>query len=303
MIGLDYENERYVRAYVRDTEEYLLLPWQAQGLYWAIRRKADRAGLLAARNGVDSIALLIRWPREVVAEFLPDLVARGFVTEDLRGYLLPEFLASEEARQSNAQRSRESRAKRSEVAAVYGSDPRVEHAEDRDEQPDPRVANDAPRAATATPAPVLETKRAELQRSVTAAAQNVTGSTLLPVPSVPTVESARSNRYEQAKRVFAFMEAERKAVDPRARATAQIHCEDLITKLLGMGHTEDDLLHVVRVYAWEARQRPDDPLRWFQAATIWQPDNVERAKSRRLPAPRRAGDAEPDGYRYAGEKR
>src|SRR4051794_1870175 len=45
-MSLRWEDERYVRFYVRDTTDWLMLSWKAQGLFGLILRKVDRAGVL-----------------------------------------------------------------------------------------------------------------------------------------------------------------------------------------------------------------------------------------------------------------
>jgi hypothetical protein len=286
MIGLDYSNERYVRSYVRDTEEYLLLPWEARGLYWELRRKVDRSGLLKVRNGAASVVLLIRWPADVVERALDALLASGFVLEDDRGYLMPEFLPSEEAKQSVAQRARESRARRVDRGVTSSSHDDVD-VDDLETTRDDVDSNRDEQPVT----------RAVLQRNVTTPPRDAPKTSLRACRAVPTVEEERSTRFAIASRVFAFMEQERKAIDPQARDTARINCEDKIVRLLAMGNTEDDLLHVVKVYSHEARQQPSDQLRWFQGATMWQPDNVDRAKSRKVDATRQSAG---DGLRAGG---
>lgn len=290
MIGLDYANERFVRAYVRDTEEFLALSWQAQSLYWAIRRKCDRSGLLQTRKGAVGVALILHWPREVVVEHLPELVAEGFVQDDARGFLLPEFIPSEETKPSDAQRQRESRARRQGKS----QDPADRHEEqqDSDEENGTEPVQGRTTKANQVTAFTGVTNSDEL-RDQTAGRTSLR----LSVPSVPSEEERRS-RYEVARSVLSFFEQERRAIDPQARPSAQINAQDRIVLLLGQGHSEDDLMHVVRVYAHEARQRTEDRLRWFNAATVWgNPDNVERAKAKRLPA-QQARPA--DGLREAG---
>lgn len=111
---MDWTNERYVRVYTRDTEDDLLLSWQASALWVAIMRKMDRAGVLEAKRGAASVALIVRWPVEVVAAALPELLADGRLVEHEVGFLAPNFLEAQEAPQSDKQRAAESRARRRE---------------------------------------------------------------------------------------------------------------------------------------------------------------------------------------------
>lgn len=281
---MDWSNERYVRVYTRDTDDWVALSWQARSTLVMMLRAVDRAGILQTKRGPRGVAGLLRMPVEVVEAAISELVADGCIRECDAGYVLPNFVEAQEAVQTDAQRQRESRARRRD-RQVNGS----------------RDGDDA--GQRVTPAIALVTARDDAERSVTRGDDNVTlGHARSLQPSQPSQpEEERRSRYESAKAVFRFMESERLAIDPQARATAQIHCEDQITRLLASGNSEDDLLHVVRVYASEARAKHEDKLRWFNGSTMWQPDNVERAKSRTLP---KAGTsaAPADGLREGGSK-
>lgn len=109
---MDWTNERYVRAYTRDTADYLVLSWQARGLWWEVLRKADRSGVIATSHGARGIAALVRWPLEVVQEALMELLADGCIRECEGGFVLPNYLDAQEATASTAQRKRESRESR-----------------------------------------------------------------------------------------------------------------------------------------------------------------------------------------------
>lgn len=109
---MDWSSERYVRAYIRDTADYLVLSWQARGLWWEILRKADRSGVVACSHGSRGIAVLVRWPAEVVAIALAELVEDGCIQVCHDGYLIPNYLEAQEAVKSNALRCEEYRERR-----------------------------------------------------------------------------------------------------------------------------------------------------------------------------------------------
>lgn len=113
---MDYSNERYVRLYTRDGDDWVALSWQAKALYPLMRRKADRAGLLETRRGEKGIAGLVTMPIEVVIAGLPDLLEYGWVQEYPGGYVICDFIEGEEASQSDRFRARESRLRRRERA-------------------------------------------------------------------------------------------------------------------------------------------------------------------------------------------
>lgn len=115
---MDWANERYVRAYVRDTADYQVLSWQARGLWWELLRKADRSGLITTQHAARGIAALVRWPLDVTASALAELVEDGCIREceDPPGYVIPNYLPANETPQSDKQRKQESRAHRREAA-------------------------------------------------------------------------------------------------------------------------------------------------------------------------------------------
>jgi hypothetical protein len=112
---VDWENERYVRLYVRDTADILAIGWEGRALFSEILRKVDRAGLFDS-DEPEVISELIRMPVEIVSHALTRLVGRGMV-ERIGGMLLiPNFLDAQEAKSSESQRSREHRARRRDQA-------------------------------------------------------------------------------------------------------------------------------------------------------------------------------------------
>src|SRR5262245_5014859 len=114
MLGLDYSEERFVRLYTRDTEEWNLFAWQARALYPLMERKCYRSGVLPTKHGPRGVAAMVSLPLDVVENGLKDLLQFGWVSElsTPPGYQLVEFRAAQEAHPSAAQRQRESRERR-----------------------------------------------------------------------------------------------------------------------------------------------------------------------------------------------
>ena len=106
---MDWSSERYVRLYVRDTDDWLSLSWQAQGLLPQLLRKATRSGVIATRRGAKGVAVLTRWPLDVVEPALAELLADGVLVACEGGYALPNFIDAQEAVKGDALRSREKR--------------------------------------------------------------------------------------------------------------------------------------------------------------------------------------------------
>lgn len=114
---MDWQNERYVRLYVRRTIDDALLSWQARALWKELLTQFDRAGVIqVGPHGIRGIAALVDWPLEEIERALPQLVADGRL-EDHGSYLVaPNFEEAQEARQSDRQRQAEARARRRELA-------------------------------------------------------------------------------------------------------------------------------------------------------------------------------------------
>jgi len=125
---MDWENERYVRVYTRDTADLLAIGWQGRLVWYELVRKADRAGL------VDSVepavlAEMLRIPREVIEVGLANILERRMAVVTLRdrnvtdghatseqALYLPNYVDAQEAKQSDKQRQRESRMRRRDRA-------------------------------------------------------------------------------------------------------------------------------------------------------------------------------------------
>lgn len=115
---MDWSNERYVRLYTRDTDSWLVLSWQARALLTFLLRKVDRAGVLETKRGALGVAAAVGMPLDEVQRALPELLTDGCVTEHGRGYVIPNFLAAQEAIQSDKQRSKEYRQRRRDKAVA-----------------------------------------------------------------------------------------------------------------------------------------------------------------------------------------
>ena len=119
---MDWSNERYVRLYTRDTDDWLCLSWDARSLWMAILRKLDRAGVLETKRGARGVAALTGAPLDVVERALPELLADGCLAEHPLGYLAPNYIEANESHQTEAHRAREYRARQREMRRL-GSDP------------------------------------------------------------------------------------------------------------------------------------------------------------------------------------
>jgi hypothetical protein len=107
---MDWQDERYVRLFVRDTADWLTWPWQARALLPLLMRKADRVGRISmGKAGVRGLAALVAMPEEVIDVGLSGLLDDGCVVRDDLELLIRNFQPAQEAAQSDAQRQREHR--------------------------------------------------------------------------------------------------------------------------------------------------------------------------------------------------
>lgn len=110
---MDWPNERYVRVYVRDSVTWKVIDWQARAVLLFVLRKVDRSGVIdVGEDGIDGLAAIIELPIDVVERGVPQLLKRGTLVRKPTAFVLPNFLEAQEAVQSDAQRARESRARR-----------------------------------------------------------------------------------------------------------------------------------------------------------------------------------------------
>lgn len=116
---IDWSNERYVRVYTRDTAEWLSLSFEAQSLFLLVLRKVDRSGVLPlGKLGRRAVAVAVghgaRWSD--LDGPLAELETDGCVVITGDNLTVPNYLEAQESRMSDAQRKRESRARRRETA-------------------------------------------------------------------------------------------------------------------------------------------------------------------------------------------
>lgn len=111
---MDWENERYVRLYTRDSSTWLLWPWQARAVFALLLRKVDRAGVMdiGEENPVEAVSAHVQLPIQVVEVGLPAILRKQTAVIDSGRIVIPHFMEAQEARSSDAQRQRDSRERR-----------------------------------------------------------------------------------------------------------------------------------------------------------------------------------------------
>ena len=203
---MDWENERYVRTYTRDTTAMLMMAWDELSLFWGLLRKVDRAGILDLEgHGAGAIVAHLRCPIDVAERALKAWVQAGWV--EIHGDLLiiPCHIEAQEAKTSDAQRQRNSREQRrakarlSHVFTEHQSGERSVTMSDIPPSTEPSTTV-TPRDENVTPCDTIDTPRDAGSHSVGEPSHPVTPChPSLAEPSLPSSTS--------------------RAVDARARAT------------------------------------------------------------------------------------
>ena len=130
-----WEDERYVRAYTRDTLEWLALGWEAHALFWELLRKVDRAGILQLGSaGHVGISIATGIPIDVVERALPALLRDRCVTENGTTLVIKNYIDAQEAKSSDKQRQREHRARARDLALSQNVTPPAIEVTKRDEK-------------------------------------------------------------------------------------------------------------------------------------------------------------------------
>jgi len=120
---VNFEDERYVRMYTRKTLTKKLLGWDGRACLNALLLECvDRAGVLEL-DGLDPaevLSALSDLPLDIARSGMAKVLERGVAVVRNGVLFVPNFLAAQEAKQSDAQRQRESRARRAALARASG---------------------------------------------------------------------------------------------------------------------------------------------------------------------------------------
>lgn len=107
---MNWEYERYVKVYTRDTPDWRALGWEARSVFYELMRKVDRAGMVPlGKSGLRGLAALLDFPLEVLERAVPRLTDDGCVVVAAGAVYLPNYTAAQEARQSDRTRQAASR--------------------------------------------------------------------------------------------------------------------------------------------------------------------------------------------------
>lgn len=110
---MNWADERYVKAFTRDSVDWLSLSFDAQALFLMLLRKVDRAGVLElGRHGKRGAAIAIGHPRDWkrIEPALEELLTDGCLSMTSSGWLfIPNFQEAQECASSDKARQQKHR--------------------------------------------------------------------------------------------------------------------------------------------------------------------------------------------------
>jgi hypothetical protein len=125
-VAIDWSNEPFARLYKRETDDDLLLSWEARAVWHEFLKKCDRSGMLETRRGVPGLAALLRVPLDVIENALQQLIEDGRLRSVPNvGFVAPNYLQANDAPRSDRVRQAESRLRRKQDA-LSGGNPKSE---------------------------------------------------------------------------------------------------------------------------------------------------------------------------------
>jgi hypothetical protein len=110
---MNFEDESYVRLYVRDTKTWLRLGFEGQCVLMFLLRKLDKAGVLDGMDDLDSdVSLVTGVPRGIVMVGIPLLLRWGVFLHIGNRLVMPNYLTAQNAIRTDKARQRNMREKR-----------------------------------------------------------------------------------------------------------------------------------------------------------------------------------------------
>jgi hypothetical protein len=107
-----WEDERWVKLYTRDIGDWLLLSFEAQGLFRLLLTKVDGAGIIhLGRAGRRAVAGIVGHPTrwETIEPALDELLTDGCLVLEGDQLVMPNFIEAQEAKTSDREKKRRQR--------------------------------------------------------------------------------------------------------------------------------------------------------------------------------------------------
>lgn len=277
---MDWANERWIKAYTRETTEDCLLSWDAISVWRALLLKLDPRGRIQLPRIGDitaSLAALVRAPLRVMQSALPELIECGRILLSARELSVPNFEEAQRARSSSGARQEKFR-------RVHDADSECDSLKKERESSQISNAKRSLFSLSSSDLVFPETAAAVPADPVDSPAQgDLAGEDVLTLPQRQRLCRHR----EVAERLWELQRALREEVAASlglSLAEAPLSARALwpIVERLS-DYTPEQCEMSLRYYASEARKK--ETLLYFNGQTNWRPEHVQRACSlARMPA-------------------
>ncbi len=275
---MNFDDERFVKIYPRNTTNWKLLGWEGRCVLMMLFREVDRAGCLDIEGGIEGLALLLDLPPDMTERGFSACVKRGTVVQNGNLAIIPNFTRAQDARQTDRVRQAESRARRREVAMSQNVTNVARTVTERDE-----MSHDVTDSHTESHDVTLridQTRPDQNKDSLVDSDPSQPELALVPQQAAdanqkPKEPSKAQIHAQVALGLFAELVAARMSViagaeqlQPRPAAIAGLKA------CLGQGYTPEQIRHVIKLKVAEVRADPGQA-KWF-VPTWFRPANVER---------------------------
>jgi hypothetical protein len=88
---MDWASDHFVRLYTRETDDDLLLSWEARAVWHELLKKFDKQGKLTTKRGLRGLAALVRVPLDVVDRAIPELIEDGRLKNEGALFYAPNY--------------------------------------------------------------------------------------------------------------------------------------------------------------------------------------------------------------------
>jgi hypothetical protein len=278
-IIVNFDDERFVKIFTRDTVTWKLLGWEGRCVLLMLLRKVDRAGCVDLGSGIEGLALLLDLPEDVTERGFAACLRRSCVTQHDQIAVVPNFVRAQDSRQTDRVRQAESRARRRDSGLVSQNVTDTnEQVTKRDEASQP-VTRSHTESHDVTPR-LDQTRLDQNKDSLVDSKPSQPELALVPQQAADASKaSAKPSKAQIQAQValglFGELVAARMSViagaeqlQPRPAALAGLKA------CLGADYTPEQIRHVIKLKVAEVKADPEQA-KWF-VPTWFRPANVER---------------------------
>lgn len=291
-----WEDEQYVKVYVRDTVEWQMLRWESRALWPLILRKVDRAGLLdLGKHGARGLAVMLGMPIEVVEPGLAELVADGCAVMNGTVLIIPNFIPAQETPASDKLRAKEYRERKRQQALETAMSSRNVTFASQNVTTESQNVTDRHAVVTDRHALLSDLILAKREREDSGLPPGLDLEPSLPKKRAKKKPEALTEKHQAAIPLLAELSAAKQRVDPSFRGYRPTRSNlDLIADRLAEGNTPEDVRHVIAIGEAESKVNAESR-KYFDAITPFRPKNFPRylGKTIRGSAPQNPDESRP----------